>query len=237
MKRSNKLNFLLMMLSVSVLFVMNCSSSNSIRRQSCVVYDVGTTTDSVVAPDVVLENGDEIEVKFVDTPELNDRQTIRPDGKISMPIAGEVVATGKTPAALTNDLTTLFSKELINPKLVVIVRSFGNRKIYVGGEVKNQGVFPLSENVSVYEGILLAGGFNNPKAKLKNVVVIRNSAEKRKVYVFDSRKPQLMGQFYLQPRDIIYVPEKTIVNVDDWVDQYISSVIPKLPFYFNAPIN
>jgi len=53
---------------------------------------------------------------------------------------------------------------LVNPKLTVIVRSFSNRKIFVGGEVEKQGVFPISNQVTVYEGVLLAGGFNSKSA-------------------------------------------------------------------------
>jgi protein involved in polysaccharide export with SLBB domain len=232
MKRFGTLVFAVTLIGVIILLLASCSSS---RKQTYTAYEPTATSDSIA--DVVLETGDEIEIKFVDTPDLNDRQIIRPDGKISMPIAGEVRAAGKTPSVLTNELTGLFSKDLIDPKLTVIVRSFSNRKIFVGGEVVTQGVFPVSNQLTVYEGVLLAGGFNSKSAKLKNVLVIRKGSSGRQVFTFDLRQPQNMEQFYLQPRDIVYVPKKAIVKVDDWVDQYISSVIPKLPFYFSAPLN
>jgi polysaccharide export outer membrane protein len=234
MKRFAELCFALTLVGVFIMFASSCSSS---RKQTSVTYDVVSPTDSVTIGDVVLETGDEIEIKFFDTPDLNDRQTIRPDGKISMPIAGEVVAAGKTPSVLTTELTKLFSKELIDPKLTVIVRTFSNRKIFVGGEVVTQGVFPISNQLTVYEGVLLAGGFNSKSAKLKNVLVIRKGTTKRQVFTFDLRQPENLEQFYLQPRDILYVPKKAIIKVDDWVDQYINSVIPKLPFYFSAPVS
>ncbi len=190
------------------------------------------------APPLLLEPGDSIEIKFQEATDMNDFQTIRPDGRISMPMVGEVMAAGCTPSQLTDLLNEKFSQEMQAPKITVIVRSMNGRKIFVGGEVKNQGVYPLTTPVSIYEGILMAGGTLDESAASSKVAVVRFVNGKRNLYVFDLHSAETIESFYLEPHDIVIVPKKKIKKVNEWVQHYITDMIPKIqvPFYFDFPL-
>jgi polysaccharide export outer membrane protein len=173
--------------------------------------------------------GDVLDFKFFNTPELNDSQTVRPDGKIMLQLIGEVTAQGKTPEELRAELIKRYTPELRNPEVAVIVRSLSDRRVYVGGEVNKPGIIPMPGRLTALEAIIEAGDFKMETAKLKSVVVIRQREGKFRGSVIDlSGTPngEAGPPFSLQPRDIIYVPEAAIVKVDRWVDQYIYKIFP-----------
>lgn len=174
--------------------------------------------------------GDVLDFKFFNTPELNDSQTVRPDGKITLQLIGEVMVQGKTPEELHDELVKLYTQDLRNPEVAVIVRSLSDRRVYVGGEVNKPGLIQLHSRFTALEAIIEAGGFKMETAKLKSVVVIRQREGKYRGSVIDfSGTPngEAGPLVYLQPRDIIYVPETTIVKVDRWLDQYIYKILPR----------
>src|SRR3990172_661383 len=85
------------------------------------------------APRLALGPGDAIDVKFFYVPELNESQTVRPDGLISLQLVGEVPVAGKTPEEVREELFRLYSPHVKRADVTVIVRSFRDRRIYVGG--------------------------------------------------------------------------------------------------------
>ncbi|MFQ6036647.1 MAG: polysaccharide biosynthesis/export family protein, partial [Sedimentisphaerales bacterium] len=141
---------------------------------------------------VTLEPGDEIEVKFYYTPELDITQMVRPDGKISLQLIGELEVQGKTPAELREELLRLYGPHLKNPEVAVIVRSLLSRRVYVGGQVVTPGVIEMPAETDVLEAIMQAGGFLLPEAKVKNVIVIRHRDSQRYVYSVNL-EPALRG--------------------------------------------
>ena len=145
--------------------------------------------------------GDELEIKFAQHKELNERVVVRPDGRISLVIVKSVIAEGKTPEKLSAELRWRYSKSIKNPdpvvivrkfvsnryyvrgrltrpgikdldKLYVIVRKFTPRQIYIGGEVNKPGVYPYQKNLSLLQSIIIAGGARN-SAELRQVLIIR----------------------------------------------------------------
>ncbi len=187
-------------------------------------------------PKVVLAPGDQIEIKFAYAEQFNEQQTIRPDGKIELQFVGEVAAAGKTPTELREELKQLFTPHLKYPQLAVMVRTFVDNRVYVGGEVKTPGIIEMPGRLTVLEAIMQAGGFNMVTAKTKNVMVLRQKDGKMQGYPVDLQKT-LAGNsadvFSLEPRDIIFVPQSTIVRVDQWVDQFINKSIPNMGFTIN----
>jgi polysaccharide export outer membrane protein len=180
---------------------------------------------------VTFAPGDEIEVKFFYVPELNEIQTVRPDGKITLQLVGEVIAQGKTPIELKNELINLYESELKNPEVAVFVRSLSNQRVYVGGEVNAPGVIELPRaTITVLEAIIQAGGFNMELANVEKVVVIRQKGEKY-YKTFLNYKEALEGKekmpvFHLEPLDIVYIPRTTIAKVNQWIEQHINRIIP-----------
>jgi protein involved in polysaccharide export with SLBB domain len=176
--------------------------------------------------------GDEIEVKFYYTPELNEKQMIRPDGTITMQLLGKVRAQGKTPKGLKRDLLRLYAPELKHPEIEVIVRNKSDRKVYVGGEVKSPGLVEIPGELSVLEAIKRAGGFKRPEANTREVLLVRQEHGEHVGCVLDMQKV-LEGQaeqvVYLHPRDVVYVPPTSVTRANDWVSQFISNMLPRIP--------
>jgi protein involved in polysaccharide export with SLBB domain len=188
---------------------------------------------------VTLGPGDEVEVKFAYAEQFNELQKIRPDGRISLQFVGEVMAAGKTPAELRSELQTLFSSHLKHPELTVIIRSFNEQKVYVGGQVLEPGIIPLDNQLSVLEAIMSAGGFDLEKAKTKNVVVIRHQDGTRKGYAINlknSLKGNQADTFLLQPRDIVYVPRTTITKLNQFMEQYSNKMVPDIGLTFSRTL-
>ncbi len=184
---------------------------------------------------VALVPGDVLEVKFFYTPELNESQTVRPDGKILLQLIGEVEVEGKTPAELRDELLRLYAPHLNAPEIAVVVRSFQERRVFVGGQVMAPGTIEMPGEMNVLEAIMQAGGFNLREAELRNVVVIRHRNGQRYGYSINL-KPALSGDetqsFYLEPKDIVYVPRTEIAQVNQWIDQHINKIIPDTGLFF-----
>jgi protein involved in polysaccharide export with SLBB domain len=199
-------------------------------------YPTAPETNVVSPPRVALEPGDVVEIKFYYTPQLNVTQTVRPDGKIMLLLVGEIEVQGKTPAELRSELvkrcTPLLEKD---PEVAVIVRSFFNRCVFVGGQVMTPGVVEMPGKIHVLKAIMQAGGFDMREAEVRNVVVIRHRDGQRYGYSVNL-KPALEGgethPFFLEPQDIVYVPRTKIAKVGQWVDQHINKIIPKTGFIF-----
>jgi len=181
-------------------------------------------------PRLVLRAGDEVDIRFFYTPNLNVTQTVRTDGMISMPLIGEVKAEGLTPAELSEKLKSLYKGELLEPEVTVIVKSQWWRRIYIGGQVRRPGAYPIPAPTTVMQAIMEAGGPREDYAELRNVLIIRQDGDRRKIGSIDlasafGRKAPEDGRgapvFYLQPGDIVYVPETRIVEINRWLDQHI----------------
>jgi protein involved in polysaccharide export with SLBB domain len=179
---------------------------------------------------VTLSAGDVVEVRFFYTPELNVTQTVRPDGEIALQLVGDVPVQGKTPAEIRQDLLQRYALYLKEPDVAVVVQSFYHRRVYVGGQVQKPGVVPMPGPITALEAIMESGGFVLPQAQTDSVVIIRCREDRRYAYCIDL-KPALKGAqtraFYLEPQDVVYVPQTRITEVGQWVDQHINNVLPK----------
>mgnify|MGYP002347110480 CR=1 FL=1 len=179
---------------------------------------------------VVLQAYDTIRVKFLYWPELDDEQMIRPDGKISLLMVGEVDAQNRTPAELQQELLKLYESKLNEPDINVVVTSLANNRVYVGGEVGTPGLILIQGKLTALGAIMQAGGFIESSARKSCVVVVRQQNGKQYSRTLDL-KAELNGAegepFYLQPYDIVFVPRTVITHVDEFVAQYIDGVIPK----------
>jgi protein involved in polysaccharide export with SLBB domain len=190
-------------------------------------------------PSVALVPGDILDIKFFYTPQLNETQTVRPDGKIALQLVGELEVQGKTPGEIRAELLMKYAAFLKDPEIAVIVRSFFNRRVFVGGQVMTPTIVGMPGKLSVLEAIMQAGGFDMREAEVQNVVVIRHKHGQRYGYSLNL-KPVLTGgetrPFYLEPQDIVYVPRTEIAKVAQWIDQHINKLIPKTGFIYTRTI-
>ncbi len=158
---------------------------------------------------ILLEAGDEIDISFIGAPELNGVQTIRRDGRISLPIVGDIVARGMTVDTLKHMLTTRYASHLQTKEITVVVRS--QPPVFVSGAVQSPGRIEMRRYMTALEAVMEAGGFDLDAADLKRVVVIRHLPSGRQEHRLNLGAV-LAGRggesFYLQPNDIVHVPKR-----------------------------
>lgn len=184
--------------------------------------------ETLARPTVRLTPGDTILIKFAYWPELDQEQQIRPDGMISLQLVGHINVADMTVEALDRRLHELYEDKIKDPEITTIVQSFGNRRAYVGGEVTRPGFIELTDKMTALEAVMAAGGFEKASANLGDVVVVRHLDGKRYAKLVDLDQPvaESGSNMLLAARDIVYVPRTRIDQVNQWVDQYISRVIP-----------
>ncbi len=190
------------LLSACFIFT-GCQSSNDVSTP--LAEAKAGEADTIIA-------GDVLKINFVGAPMLDTQQEVRRDGRISMPVAGEVVAGGLTPAQLAADLSKRFASELLSNEVVVTVVSSAF-SVHVSGAVLKPGKYASKGPMTALEAVMEAGGFDSAKANMKRVVVVRHENGKIQDFVLDLSKP-LTGKpsepFYLKPADIVYVPTRFV---------------------------
>ena len=182
-----------------------------------------------------------MDIKFFYNPELNEQVTVRPDGRISLQLAHEIMVAGLTPVELTDLLTGKYASELKKPEITVIVRSFGGQRVYVDGEVAKPGMVPLIGFTTVLHAISQAGGMKDTARRSQVVIIRRAEDNKPLVFQVDLEKviesTDMSQDIPLKPFDIVYVPKSLIANVNQWVDQYVRKNLPVTPgfgYYFQT---
>lgn len=178
-----------------------------------------------------IASGDEIELRFLLNPELNDAKLIiGPDGQVTVPLLGPVVAAGLTVAEFRTKLEAAYASKLRVADLDVVLRGYGSSRIFVGGEVKTPGVLALQGPTDALQGVLMAGGFLTT-ARSDEVVVIRRRPDNvpmlRTVNLrryAGSANPA--DDIRLQASDVIFVPKSTIAEFNLFIDQYLNQSLP-----------
>jgi polysaccharide export outer membrane protein len=173
--------------------------------------------------------GDELDIKFLGAPQLDTLGTVSRDGNIALRLVGQVKAAGKTVRQLQDELTKLYASQIQVQEITIIVRT--PAPVFVTGSVLVPGRKPMTHPMTALEAIMEAGGPLAAEAELRSVVVIRHAEGVRRGYLLNL-KPILNGEtdypFYLEPFDIVYVPRTCVTKVNQWVDQYINRMLPRL---------
>lgn len=154
--------------------------------------------------------GDVIEISVWKNPDLTVTVPVRPDGRISVPLLGDVQAAGVTPLALKNVLTNGFRDYITAPGVSVVVKEVNSQKIFVTGEVAKPGAYDLKSRTKVMQALAMAGGLT-AYAK-KRVIVLRDGQGgqgDRRIEVdlgaiVSGRHPE--ENITLQPGDTLVVP-------------------------------
>ena len=140
---------------------------------------------------------------------LSQKQTVRPDGKITLPLLNDVVVAGFTPMQLRELLVQKLTEFIPSPELSVIVLEPRSFKVSVMGEVPKPGRFELRSRMTVLDVIALAGGLGQYASRTK-IVVLRPDGKTQKRLPFNYNKAVSAGgeqeNFYLQAGDIVVVP-------------------------------
>ncbi len=188
----------------------------------------------------VIEPGDTLDVRFFYNPELNEEVAVRPDGKISLPLAGELRAAGQTPTQLEGALRNSYSRELKQTAITVIVKGFSGQRVYVDGEVGTPQMVNIAGNLSAMQAIASAGGFK-ASARKGEILVIRRSGTTQPMVIPIDLDAAISGadtaqDISLQPYDIVFVPKTAVAELNQFIDQYFRQNIP-IPFGIGYGLN
>ncbi len=157
-----------------------------------------------------LREGDVLSISFPGAANLNTTQQIQRDGKIALPLLGELKVAGMTAAEIEKELIKQYATQLVSKEVTVTVVSAAF-PVYVTGAVLHPGKITSNRPISALEAIMEAGGVNHTTADLKAVTVVRQEGDHTKQYRLNLRDV-LRGvksqPFYLKPSDIVFVPER-----------------------------
>lgn len=159
--------------------------------------------------------GDVLEVRVYQEPDLSGAFRVATEGTIDYPFCGRIRVAGLSSSALVDLLTScLKNGYLKRPQVTVFLKEYNSQKVFVFGEVQKPGTFAFEPQMTIIQAITLANGFTKSAAK-DSVIVTRLiidektlQSEERKVKVpVESIGEGREKNFFMQPGDIVYVPE------------------------------
>lgn len=175
-------------------------------------------TSLIVTSDYFIGPEDVLEITVWRNVDLSKQVTVRPDGRVSLPLIGDITAVGKTPAQLAEDISVKLKEFKENPQVSIVVKEVNSYAIYVLGEVVHPGKFPLKSKTTLLQAITVAGGFT-PTAARSKIVVFRFSNDSggqvklRASYDDIVLRDGSNQNIELKPGDQIVVPSETMVLV------------------------
>lgn len=157
----------------------------------------------------VIGNDDVLAINVWKEPDISRSIPVRSDGKISLPLVGEVQAAGLTPLTLEKDIAGKLKNFISEPEVTVMVQQVNSQKFNILGQVVRPGSYVIANSPTVLDAIALAGGFRD-FAKQKSIYVLRQNDGKDTRLAFNfkdvSQGKNMTQNIRLQPGDTIIVP-------------------------------
>ena len=185
------------------------SSSSSAREPA------GPPTNSTPASKphdntFVIGNDDVLAINVWKEPDVSRSIPVRSDGKISLPLVGEVQATGRTPLNLEEEIASRLKSYISEPEVTVIVQQINSQRFNILGMVNRPGSYAITNSATVLDAIAMAGGFRD-FAKQKSIYILRQNSDGTQARLPFNYKAVVKGEnsaqnVKLQARDTIVVP-------------------------------
>ena len=131
-----------------------------------------TTRTAATSADYRLVPGDKLRIEVYKDPQLSQSVQIRPDGKITLPLVGDIEATARTPLELRDEITKSLREYMTNPVVTVIVQEAVSAVVFVTGEVAKSGPVQIHGPLNIVQALAMAGGFNE-WANKKDIRILR----------------------------------------------------------------
>ncbi|MGH7231988.1 MAG: polysaccharide biosynthesis/export family protein [Nitrospiraceae bacterium] len=171
----------------------------------------------IVTPEYYIGPEDVLEISVWRNADLSKQVTVRPDGRISLPLLGDIEANGMTPLELTAAIANRLKQFKETPTVSIIVQQVNSYAFYVLGEVGGPGRYPLKSKTTLLQAITMAGGFTPTAARTRIVVFRMRDGKEEKVkasyhdiVMKDARNQNVL----LKPGDTIVIPSETMVFTD-----------------------
>ena len=160
-------------------------------------------------PDYTLQPGDQIDVSVWREEDLQKNILIRPDGKVSFPLVGEIVAVDRTPAQIQAEITQKLLVYIPEAVVTVTVTGIEGNRIYLIGQVQAPGALVMNPRINILQALSQAGG-GTPFASLNDIIVVRGSGADQRTIKFRyddvARGRNLEQNILLEAGDVIIVP-------------------------------
>lgn len=185
-------------------------SQGSEAAQSQTQPDPATGAHKAHDDTFIIGNDDLLAISVWKEPELTKSVPVRSDGKISMPLMGEIQAAGRTPLQLEVEISNKLKNYITAPEVTVIVEQINSKKFNILGQVSKPGAYPLGLPLTIMDAIALAGGFRD-FAKTKDVYILRQRADGSTYHIPFNYKDFIKGKnpaqnVRVEPKDTIIVP-------------------------------
>ena len=199
---------------LGALFLTGCGSTGEIASSEQLRAAPQTAEEvAATSPDYLIGPLDQLEIFVWRAPELSTKVTVRPDGRISTPLVEDMVASGKTPSRLAQDLEAALRTYVKTPEVTVIVSDFSStfdQQVRVLGEAQQPIALPYQSGMTVLDVMVAVGGLTEFAAG-NRAVLIRGKGEERKSYRvrLDDllRKGSISANVPVLPGDVILIPE------------------------------
>ena len=193
--------------------------------------EIGFADWSETEPEYVLYPGDEIEIATPTAVELTRTQRIGPDGRISLPLVGQIMAADHTIAEVEADASDAFASQLRRPVVEITLKTAGPIRVWVGGEVRTPGMVEMTGDLDAYQAVIQAGDFL-PTARQNEVALIRRGPGGIRMMRAVDLRPRRGEVVALRRGDIIFVPRSNLGEVANFITLFRNA----LPIGFNYAI-
>jgi polysaccharide export outer membrane protein len=215
--------FWIMFLAVSSALLLCCAASAAQTNSGNAQNTPSSSTTEPAASDTnstqtskphdntfVIGNDDVLAINVWKEPDVSRSIPVRSDGKISLPLVGEVQATGRTPLKLEEEIASRLKGYISEPEVTVIVQQINSQRFNILGMVNRPGSYAITNSATVLDAIALAGGFRD-FAKQKSIYVLRQNSDGTQARLPFNYKAVVKGEnsaqnIKLQARDTIVVP-------------------------------
>lgn len=218
----------------------NCSAAAAILASACAPLEypapplpAPADAPALYAPpldaEYRLQVGDSLAVRSYYEPQLNQEVMVRPDGKVTLMLLGEVMAAGLTPEELAARVRDPYRRRVGDTDITVAVVKSAGMNVYLSGEVRAPALLPMDGNLTILQALARSGG-TLPSANTRNVLLIRNRSDGTLAVSKVDLERILRNEapdVYLHRRDVVYVPKSEIAQAGQFVDQYVNAIVPR----------
>ena len=184
--------------------------TDNVKADAAAPEPAAHTTPAYSRDSFVIGNDDVLAISVWKEPDISRSIPVRSDGRISLPLIGEVQASGTTPQKLEQDIAARLKNYIAEPEVTVIVQQVNSQKFNVLGQVNKPGSYPLANASTVLDAIAVAGGFRD-FAKQKSIYVLRPNLDGTENRIPFNYKAVVKGHngaqnIKLEARDTVVVP-------------------------------
>jgi polysaccharide biosynthesis/export protein len=202
----------------------------------CAFTSIAATGDYTLGPE------DVIEISVYEQPDLSRSVTVRPDGKITCAYIGDVLVDGLTPMETAAKIKEELSVLVRDPVVTVTLLAFRSKKVYILGEVRSPGAYPLTSKMNVFDATATAGTMTVNSDPSKVRVVRPSTTGDPRVFEVNLSKVIKKGDasenFDLEPGDIVFVPKNGLAQVSFDLEQILQPISTlATPFSLMAVFN